>query len=1126
MRCTLRALVPLSWATSFVLAQDPVAEPVPAPAAPAPAAAAPAAAAVEAFPRALTENLAWRNLGPANPMGRMTDIDVHPRQQHVWYVGSAGGGLWKTANAGTTWTNVFDRMGSVSIGDVAIAPSDPDVVWIGTGEENARNSVQWGDGVYKSTDGGATWTHMGLRETFQIGHIAIHPKNPDVVYVAALGRLWGENDERGVFRTQNGGRTWDRVLFLDAKTGCIDVLIHPGDPDVVFACMYERKRDGFDGNDPSVRFGPKSGLYKSTDGGDNWRELTNGLPACTWGRSGIDILQSRPDTMFAIVESERSGWAKGDRKDFLPGEGPQPGEGRGEGGGRAQRPPQEGENRRAAGSQPAESPPAEGQRAESQRGEGQRGEGQRGEGERPEGERPEGERAEGQREEGQRGEGQERQPGQGRGQGRRTGTMGIGAEGADGAADAPGAILRQVTDGGAAAQAGLLAGDRVTKVGDEAVATYADLVEIAADSQGGQKVTVTFVRGEQTQTVELTYGTRQGGLGAAAGRPNGPYSGRLFGQDANKHTEQGELGFECGGVYRSDDRGENWRRVNSLTERPFYYSVIRVDPRFDQNVYCVGTSLWGTRDGGEKFESIHRGIHVDFHGIWVDPDDSDHLIAVCDGGVNETYDRGQSWQVHRGFTAAQYYDAVADNAVPYNVVGGLQDNGTWVVPSRTRFRDGIAASDCFTIYGGDGFGAQTDPLEPWIAYATSQNGALGVVDLRSGQQARLQRDRPPAGETLKWNWDSPFVLSPHNRLTVYHAGSHVFRGERHAHLDNRTARSGQGPLRSGDQLRMRCISGKLGLTDAGTAVSLAESPRVQGLLYVGTDDGALWRSDDGGHEWHRLDQNLPIFAPRYVSDLVPSHFADDRVYLTLDGHRADDFSTYVLVSEDRGASWRNLARDLNDRETCYAIMEDPRNEDLLYLGTEYGAHVSFDRGDRWHPLGSGMPVVAVRDLFVQDRDSDLIAATHGRGVWVLDVEAVRQVTAKVAAQPAHLFAVEPAVLWKMASRGLQGHKEYLADNPPYGATFHVWLAAAPTAAPVLTVHDVAGAEIARVEGRAVAGLQPIQWDARAGRSQLARPGTYAVRWADQAGTAPRIFELRPDPAVAAAAADPTAPEKE
>ncbi|MBL8752359.1 MAG: PDZ domain-containing protein, partial [Planctomycetes bacterium] len=1033
------------------------------------------------FQASLANQLAWRNLGPANPMGRMTDLDVHPLRQATWFVGTAGGGLWKTTNAGTTWACVFDREGSVSIGDVAIAPSDPELVWVGTGEENARNSVQWGDGVYKSTDGGASWSHMGLRATFQIGHIAIHPKNPDVVYVAALGSLWGDNDERGVYRTRNGGATWERVLFLDAKTGCIDVRLHPDDPNTVFACMYERRRDGFDGNDPSVRFGPKSGLYKSTDGGDNWRELTTGLPTCPWGRSGIDILASRPDTMFAIVETERSGWAKGDRKDFLPGEEPpRPGPGQGPGAGGPPSPPV------GEGTQPT----------------------QQEEGQQPQ--RPQGAPAQGQG------------PG---GRGARA-DLGVGLEGDDGKADTPGAILRQVTENGVAAKAGLLAGDRITKVGDEAVKTYADLAEIVRDSRAGQKAVLTFVRGTEEKTVEVTYGERQGGFNQAMGRPNGPFSGRLFGQDANVQERQGELGFETGGVFRSDDRGENWRRVNSLNERPFYYSVIRVDPRSDQNVYCVGTNLWGTRDGGKEFKAINVDIHVDFHGIWCDPDCADHLLAVCDGGINETFDRGKSWQVHRGFCAAQYYDVVADNSVPYNVVGGLQDNGTWVVPSRTRWRDGIGTEDCYTIYGGDGFGAQTDPLEPWIVYCTSQNGALGVVDLRTGQQARVQRDRVPGGGQAAFNWDAPFVLSPHNRLTVWHAGNFVWRGERYAHLDNRAARPAQGAIRGNDALRMKCVSGKLGRTDAGTAVSIAESPRVQGLLYVGTDDGALWRSEDGAVTWNRIDQNLPVVAPRYVSDLVPSHFADNRVYLTLDGHRSDDFATYVFVSDDRGNTWRDLGLDLPSREPCYAVLEDPRNEDLLYLGTEYGAHVSFDRGDRWFPLGRNLPTVAVRDLFVQDRDSDLVAATHGRGVWVLDCEALRQVTKAVAKKPAHLFAVEPAILWRMTSRGFQGNKQYSAPNPAYGVTFHVWLAEPPKGAPLLTIHDVTGEKIAEVEGKAVAGLQPIVWDCRVGGQRLARPGTYAVRWPDQKDAEARAFTLSADPKHSADEAGAAATEKE
>jgi len=959
------------------------------------------------FTAAMVSGLDWRNIGPVNPIGRVTDLAIHPEHQSCWYVGTAGGGVWKTENCGTTWRNVFDKFGTVSIGDVAIAPSNPDIIWVGTGEENGRNSVQWGDGIYKSTDGGESWSHMGLLDSFQIGHVEVHPSDPDIVYVGALGRLWGENEERGVYRTRDGGNSWERVLHLDDKTGCIDVRIHPTDTDVLFACMYERKRDNFDGNDPVVRFGAASGLYKSTDGGDNWRRLTEGLPgASKWGRSGIDIYAAEPDTMFAIIETERSGWATGSQQ-------------------RTGAP---------AGTQP---------------------------------------------------------------NARGTAVLGF-SDSEDGTAEGPGAVLLSISPDSGAEKAGLQVNDRVVKVNGEDVKNVQDLRDILADSRGGEKATLTFVRGEESKEVEVTYGTRQAGRGFGR-NPDYPNGGRLFGQLANRHSRQGEDGFETGGVFKSTDRGETWTRLNSLTERPFYYSVIRVDPRSDDNIYCVGTTMWGSDDGGETFEGINRGIHVDFHAVWVDPDDSDHVVAGCDGGVNETFDRGQTWQVCHGFCVAQYYDVTADNSVPYNVLGGLQDNGTWVGPSRTRYREGITAADWFKIRGGDGFGAVTDPIEPWIALCTSQNGAMGVVDYRSGSSARLQRSRPAEG-TARWNWDSPFLLSPHNRLTIYHAGSHVFRGER------------QRNARGGNSIRMNCISGPLGLTERGTAVSLAESPRAQGLLYAGTDDGALWRSDDGGREWTRLDENLPILAQRYVSDIVPSHFDNDRVYITLDGHRYDDFSTYVFVSQDRGETWESLSDDLPLREPCYAFAEDPRNENLLLLGTEYGCHVSLDRGQRWFPLGDGLPTVSCRDLFIQDRDSDLVIGTHGRGVWIIDIEPLRQFTASVAGSASHLFAPESAILWRMKSRGFQGHRDYRAGNPPYGATFHVWLAEEPEQDPVLTIHDVTGEEISKATGKARAGLQTIVWDARKGARNLVPPGEYAVRLQGHEDAAVRSFRLLPDPA--------------
>ena len=979
------------------------------------------------FDSAAVEHLAWRHLGPANPMGRMTDIAVHDARQSTWFVGTAGGGVWRTTNAGTTWKCVFNQFGTVSIGDVAIAPSDPNVVYVGTGEENARNSVQWGDGVYKSTDGGESWAHVGLRETFQIGHVEVHPTDPNIVFVAALGRLWGSNEQRGVFRSEDGGQSWERVFYIDDKTGCIDVRVHPADPMTVFACMYERKRDRFDGNDPVVRFGEHTGLYKSTDGGETWRALSGGLPSCTWGRSGIDLFADNPDTMFAIIETERSGWASGDDKD-----------------------------------------------APAQRNGGRAG-------------------------------GRQRRNARG------TAVMGVGTEGRDGSEDAAGAVLVTVTEGGAAEGAGLRAGDRITAIDDEPVTTYADLVEIIRDSRGGQEIQLVYARGDEIREVELTFGNRETGLARAAGRPNGPYSGRLFGQDANRQDRQGQRGYETGGVFRSDDRGETWTRLNSLTERPFYYSVIRVDPRDTDNIYCVGTTLWGSTNGGAKFAGINRGIHVDFHGIWVDPDDSEHLVAVCDGGVNETYDQGRTWQVHKGFSAAQFYDCTVDNSVPYNVIGGLQDNGTWVVPSQTRYRDGVTTYDCFKIYSGDGFGAQADPLEPHVVYATSQNGNLGVVDTRTGMQARVQRDRPEGGGRAKFNWDAPFILSPHNRLVLYHAGNYLFRGDRHSHLDNRGSRPGQGPTVNERGIRMTAVSPRLGDTENGTACALAESPVTRGLIYVGTDDGALWRTEDGGADWQRIDQNLPLDQKLYVSDVVPSQHEADRVYVTIDGHRSDDFGTHVFVSDDRGATFYSMADTLPGNAVCHSFAEDPRNDQLLFLGTEHGVWTSLDRGYNWLSLANGMPNVSVRELVIQDRDSDLVAATHGRGVFVLDIEGLRQLQERTIDRDAWLAKTQPAYLWQMRSRGFQGDKEFKAANPGYGATVHLWLREPPDDRPKLIIEDVTGEKIAEVRGEKIRGLQAIRWDARVDRD-LAAPGTYRVRLADNDDVAARSIELRPDPA--------------
>ncbi len=957
------------------------------------------------YERAHVDRLTWRNIGPSNMGGRVTDIAASPRSFSTWYVATAGAGLWKTKNAGTTWEILFDDQSTVSIGDVAVAPSKPDVVWVGTGEENGRNSVSWGDGVYKSTDGGKTFECMGLEKTFQIGHIAIHPQKAEIVYVAALGRLWSHNPDRGVYRTKNGGETWEKVLYLDEKTGAIDVRIDPNDPHIVYACMYERFRDQFDGNDPIVRFGEKSGFYKSNDGGDTWREITDGLPSCQWGRSGMTVYSKDPKTLYMTVETERSGWATGEKK-----------------------------------------------RKGRKRGDA---------------------------------------------------LMGVNGDAKDG-----GIELQSVTDGGAADKAGLKTGDIVLELGDKKVRKTSEFIAAIREKNAGDKVTVKYRRDGEDATTELTYGKRP-----RRGPDNGPNGGRLGGQQANKQEDQGDKGYETGGVFRSDDHGETWKRVNSLTDRPFYYSVIAVDPQNDQNVYSCGVPFYASFDGGEKFDPVHRGIHVDFHAIAIDPADSNHLLIGCDGGLYETWDRCKNWRHIDNIVAGQFYHANVDNAEPYNVYGGLQDNGTWGGPSRTRFRDGIRAADWYTIAGGDGFRARIDPEDPSVVFATSQNGGM----LRQNVARARSAGRISKPEGVRWNWDTPFFLSPHNSRIFYFAGSKACRS-----IDRGR--------------RSTILSDDLGLTDKGTATAFAESPRRSGLLYVGTDDGALWRSQDGGANWEEIhDKVLGMPGPRYVSHIEPSYYDTSTVYVTFEGHRSDDRDAHVYVSEDRGDTWTSLKNDLPN-EPCHVIREfpaagnrnDPGNPDLLFVGTEFGCYVSLDAGEHWMPLGRELPTVAVRDLSIQKRDTDLVAATHGRGIFTIDIEPLTQIGPKSAQRDVHLFYPEDATLWQMRTRsGYGGHAAWSAKNPAYGAPIYLWLKQEPKNDAKITIHDVAGKQVREIDLRKRAGMHAVTWDCRVSvpredgegesrrrrrRTQMAKPGDYSVRYHHEGRDYIRPLLLRADPA--------------
>jgi photosystem II stability/assembly factor-like uncharacterized protein len=914
-------------------------------------------------------SLTWRCVGPAAMGGRIVDIAVVDSDPCCFYVATASGGLFKTMNNGITFTPLFDHESTVSIGDVAVAPSNPDIVWLGTGEHNARNSVSWGDGVYKSTDGGKTWTNMGLKASYQIGRIAIHPRNPDIVYVGALGRLWGENEERGVFKTTDGGKTWEKVLYVDAKTGCVDLAMSPDDPELLIAAMYERQRGIYDQGDPEKRFGPGSALYRSVDGGKNWRKVTAGLPTVLLGRIGVTFYQKYPKVVYATIETEKIGTS----------------------GGAATPPPQTGG-------------PA---------------------------------------------------------------YMGLRDEDAEG-----GAKLTSITEGGPAEKAGLKAGDLVVELDGKPIKSSDDLSAQIAAHKSGDKVKLKLRRGEATEEIEFTFGQRESG--GTSGASTVSFSGGLGGQRENVQDRQGPDGVQTGGVFKSTDAGETWTRVNSLNPRPFYYSQIRVDPNDDNRVYVLGVQAYRSSDGGKRFDSdFGRGMHSDHHALWIDPRDGRHMLMGGDGGLYVTHDRGASWEHVNIMAIGQFYHVAVDTRRPYRLYGGLQDNGSWGGPSATRSRGGPMNDDWITVGGGDGFTCQADPNDPDVVYFTSQYGRMGRINVRTGERRTIQpiatrtqrasEGQPPTQglQRFRFNWKTPFLLSEHNSKIFYAAGNYVFKS-----------------LDRGDKLRT--ISPEITATDKGSASALAESPVNPDVLYVGTDDGALWVSQNGGHEWTNITANIKDVPARgCVATIEASRFKEGRAYVAIDAHRANSDAPFVLVTEDFGKTWSSLRANLPDG-SARTLREDLKNEKLLYLGTEFGMWVSLDRGQSWIKLNNNLPTVAVHEIAQPATANEIVAATHGRSLWIADVTALRQLTDDVQKASAYLFKPSPAVAWGTGvGRNLSGHKRYVGENPPDGAAIHYLLSGAAKEVK-LKVLDADGKTVRELRTSTDPGLHKVVWDLRRG----------------------------------------------
>jgi photosystem II stability/assembly factor-like uncharacterized protein len=797
-----------------------------------------------------------RGLGPALRPGRVGDIAVDPFDDGVWYVAAASGGLWKTADRGSTWTPVFDRYGSYSIGCVTLDPKHRDVVWLGTGENQASRSVSYGDGIYKSTDGGRTWKHVGLANSEHIAKIVLDPRDSDVVYVASQGPLWAPGGDRGLYKSTDGGKTWKSVLHVSDDTGITDVVFDPRDPDVLLAASYQRRRNV----GVLVGGGPEGGIYKSSDGGTSWARLSEGLPAVDLGRVALAVSPQEPGVAYALL--------------------------------------------------------------------------------------------------------------------------------------------------------------------------------------------------------------------TAAGRE--------------------------GGFFRSADFGETWqRRSDYAVVDPQYYGKIFPDPHRSERVYAVDVRVHVTEDGGQTFKPVPWRVHSDNHAMAFDPKDPKHLLVGNDGGLYESKDGGESWAHFTNMPTTQFYRVALDNSLPfYRVYGGSQDNGSLGGPSRTTDRLGIRTGDWRVYGGGDGMQPRVDPGDPSVVYTVAQNGSVS----RSGKGSI--RPQAPRG-AVRWNWDAPFIISPHAPGRLYLAGSVLYRSDdrgdtwRAVSPDlTRQLDRDKVPV-MGKLWGPDAVTRNLFTTDLSVASALAESPLREGLLFVGTDDGLVQVSADGGAGWRRCDRFPGVPELTYVSALCPSQHDAGRVYAAFNNWQRGDFKPYLLRSTDRGKTWTSIAGNLPDRGNVWCVVEDQLNRDLLFAGTEFGLYFTVDGGKRWVPLRGGVPTIAFRDLEIQYRENDLVGATFGRGFYVLDdYTPLRHLSAGALAGEAVLFPV------RKTYRFDQGDADAAAGlttpNPPFGAALTYYLRdglARKDAQVVLAVSDQKGTMLRQIRGPATAGVHRVYWDLRAGdgaEARLVDAGKYRV----------------------------------
>ncbi len=885
-------------------------------------------------PPAELSALEFRSIGPAIMGGRVSALAGVPGDPLTFYFGHASGGVFKTVNGGVTFEPIFDHIGVPSIGAISLAPSDPNVVYVGTGEGNPRNSASVGRGVWRSVDAGDTWTFIGLGDTEKITRIRVHPTDPDVAYVAALGHEWGDNEERGIFRTTDGGATWESILYVDAQTGAADLAMDPENPRILYAALYDFRRQPWYFRSG----GAGSGLYRTADGGDTWTNLAdgapdNGLPDGILGRIGVAVAPSDANVVYAMIES----------------------------------------------------------------------------------------------------------------------------------------------------------------------------------------------------------------------------------------THDGQ-------VWRSNDRGKTWEVTTTdggVNSRPFYFTDLRVDPETPERLYSLSGRLMVSTDGARTWEQLGRDVHPDHQSMWIDPTDANFILDGNDGGVYLSRDRGANFEYLNRVALGQFYQIGADMRDPYWVCGGLQDNGVWCGPSQTRATVGLLNDNWYIIHFGDGYYTQIDPTDWQTVYTNAHYGNIVRVDQQSFEKQSVQpypvslRGAAAGDHPYRFNWNSPIHMSPHDPAVVYFGSNVLFRTD-----DGGRSWTEISPdLTTNDPSKQIASGGEITIDNTSaeyhtTIHTISESPVQAGVIWVGTDDGLVQVTTDGGASWENVK---PADQPdeSWVSRIDASHHEAGAAYVTFDRHRSDDMAPYVYRTRDFGQTWENITNDLPAFGYLHVVREDPRNPDLIYVGSEFGLFASFDGGASWTELSGGsLPPAPVNDLLIHPRDNDLIVGTHGRSIWILDDATPLQQMAEARTTGTTLFDPPRATRFQM-----QFNKPFLAQsswkgrNPGSVATISYWLAEADAVAAgedggggagddasaeagsgadgsdsgiSLTIEDGAGTTIRHLDATADPGMNRVTWgldydplgqggggNPFAASNPLVRvpPGVYTVRLAVGDTELTKLLQVRMDPLARVTEAD-------